>query len=186
MRGHRRGFSLIEILIVIVLIGLMLSIVVPRFRISQFTKTRAVADQLARDLEAARSRALATRSLARIVLDPAAGTYTGYLDNDRDGALAQSAVETAALEVFRTRGLDRDIQFGRGAAPDVPGFAGPGSVTLPNSRVDFDSRGLTTPLGTSGVVYLRSATDTTAVTAVTVSAAAGIQTWSYRGGGQWQ
>ena len=59
-------------------------------------------------------------------------------------------------------------------------------MTLPNSRVDFDSRGLTTPLGTSGVVYLRSATDTTAVTAVSVSAAAGIQTWSYRGGGQWQ
>ena len=87
----------------------------PRFRVSQFTKTHAAADQLARDLEAARSRALATRSLARIVLDPAAGTYTGYLDNDRDGALAQSAVETAALEVFRTR--DSTATFSSGAGP---------------------------------------------------------------------
>ncbi|MGH7514109.1 MAG: pilus assembly FimT family protein [Gemmatimonadales bacterium] len=186
MRGPRRGFSLIEVLIVVVLIGIMLSIVVPRFRVSQSTKARQAADQLAHDLEAVRSRALATRSVARLALDAAGGTYSGYLDTDRDGALSQSAAETAALEVFRSRDLDQDIRFGRGTAPDLPGFAGGGSVTLPNSRVDFDARGLTTPLGTRGVVYFRSATDTTAVAAVSISAAAGIQSWVYRGGGTWQ
>ena len=65
----------------------------------------------------------------------------------------------------------------------MPDRAGTSSIL---STRYSDSRGLTTPLGTSGVVYLRSASDTTAVTAVSVSAAAGIQTWSYRGGGQWQ
>jgi type II secretory pathway pseudopilin PulG len=177
---------LIEILIVVALIGLMMAIVVPRFRVSQYTRTREAADLLVRDLEAVRSRALATRSIARIAVDPVAGTYTGYLDADRDGALTQTAAETAALEVFRSRALDQGVQFGRGTAPDIPGFAGAGSVTLPNSRVDFDSRGLTTPLGTRGVVYLRSVADTTAVTAVSISPAAGIQAWTYLGGGRWQ
>jgi len=186
MPHSRRGFSLIEIMVVVVLIGLMMAIVVPRFRVSQYTRTREAADLLVRDLEAVRSRALATRSIARIVVNPGAGTYTGYLDADRDGALAQTAAETDALEIFRTRALDQGVQFGRGGAPDVPGFAGGGSITLPNSRVDFDSRGLTTPLGTRGVVYLRSVADTTAVTAVSISPAAGIQAWTYLGGGRWQ
>jgi prepilin-type N-terminal cleavage/methylation domain-containing protein len=186
MRGPRRGFSLIEVLIVVVLIGIMMAIVVPRFRVSQVTKTRQAADQLVRDLEAVRSRALATRSVARIAVDPVTGTYIGYLDNDRDGTLSQSAAETTALEVFRTRALDSDVRFGRGGAPDLPGFPGAGSVTLPNSRVDFDARGLTTPLGTRGVVYLTSVTDAKAVTAVSISAAAGIQAWVYRSGGTWQ
>ncbi len=58
-------------------------------------------------------------------------------------------------------------------------------MTLPNSRVDFDSRGLTMPLGTSGVVYLQSAADTSVVTAVSISGAGGDPAWVYRGG-VWQ
>jgi prepilin-type N-terminal cleavage/methylation domain-containing protein len=186
MRRSRRGFSLIEIMIVVVLIGLMMAIVVPRFRVSQWTKSREAADQLARDLEAARSRALATRSIVRIVVDPVTATYTGYLDDNRDGILAQSAAETVALATFRSRTLDQDVQFGRGAAPDLPGFPGGGGITLPNNRVDFDARGLTLPLGTRGVIYLRSGANRAAVTAVSISASAGIQAWVYQGGGIWE
>jgi prepilin-type N-terminal cleavage/methylation domain-containing protein len=181
----RRGFTLVEILVVVVLIGLSLGIVVPRFRVSEATKARQAADQLARDLEAIRSRALASRSLARVAFDVAAGSYTAYLDTDRDGTLAQSAAETAALGTFRTRALAADVQIGRGGEPDIPGYPAQGSVTLPNTRVDFDSRGLTTPLGVSGVVYLRSTTDSSALAAVSISAAAGIRVWVYRGG-SWQ
>jgi Tfp pilus assembly protein FimT len=176
---------MVEMLVVVVLIGLSLGIVVPRFRVSEATKARQAADQLARDLEAVRSRALASRSRARVAFDAAAGSYTAYLDTDRDGNLAQSAVETAALGTFRTRTLGGDVQMGRGGEPDVPGYPAPGSVTLQNSRVDFDSRGLTTPLGISGVVYLRSTTDSSALAAVSISAAAGIRTWVYREG-SWQ
>jgi len=185
MRPRRRGFSLIEVLIVIVMVGLLMSIVIPRFRVSETTKARQAADQLVRDLEAARSRALATRSLARVAINAVSGSYTGYLDDNRDGAVAQSAVETSALASFRSRALETDVRIGRGAAPDLPGYAGGGSVTLPNSRVDFDSRGLTTPLGTSGVVYLQSTIDPAVVTAVSVSGAAGIRSWVYLGG-VWQ
>jgi prepilin-type N-terminal cleavage/methylation domain-containing protein len=181
----RRGFTLVEILVVVVLIGLSLGIVVPRFRVSEATKARQAADQLARDLEAVRSRALAARGLARVAFDVAAGSYTAYLDDNRDGTLTQSAAETTALGTFRTRALAVDVQIGRDGEPDVPGYPAQGSVTLQNSRVDFDSRGLTTPLGVSGVVYLRSTKDPSALAAVSISAAAGIRAWVYREG-SWQ
>ena len=119
---------------------------------------------MVRDLEAARSRALATRSLARVAFNAAAGqlhrristaTVTERWRNRRR--------KRAALGTFRTRALDDRCpdRAGRRARP-VPGYPAPGSVTLQNSRVDFDSRGLTTPLGISGVVYLRSTADPSA------------------------
>jgi type II secretory pathway pseudopilin PulG len=184
-QSGRAGTSLVEVLVVIVLIGICLRIAVPRVRVSQFTSVRAAADQLARDLEIARSRALASRSLTRVAVNTVAGTYVGYLDNDRNGALTQTAVETAALEAYRSRTIDSNVRFGRGAAPDLPGYAGAGSITLPNSRVDFDTRGLTTPLGTKGVIYLWSSTDSRAVAAVSVSGAAAVRVWVYQGG-TWQ
>jgi prepilin-type N-terminal cleavage/methylation domain-containing protein len=189
MRAHsqpgRAGTSLAEMLVVMVLVGICLSIAVPRVRVSQATRVKAAADQLVRDLEIARSRALATRSMTRVAVNTVAGTYVGYLDDDRNGVLAQTAAETAALEAYRSRSIDSDVRFGRGAAPDLPGYAGGGSITLPNSRVDFDTRGLTTPLGTKGVIYLWSATDPNAVAAVSVSGAAAIRAWVYQQG-VWQ
>jgi prepilin-type N-terminal cleavage/methylation domain-containing protein len=181
----RRGFTLIEILVVVVMIGLMMKIVVPRFRVSNMTKSRQAADQLVRDLEIARARALATKSIARIAFNVAGNAYTGYLDANRDGVLGQTAAETAALSVFRTRDLVSGVKFGRASTPDLPGYTGAGATTFPSTRIDFDSRGLTTPLGTKGVIYIVSTADSTAVTAVSISGAGGIQAWVYKGGA-WQ
>jgi prepilin-type N-terminal cleavage/methylation domain-containing protein len=179
----RRGFSLTEVLIVVVMVGLMMAIVVPRFRVSGSTRARAAADQLVRDLEAVRSRALATRSISRIAISSATGSYTGYLDGNRDGVLGQTAAETAALGVFRTRTLDQYVRMGRnGSTPDLPGYPGAGPVTLPGGRVDFDARGLTTPLGTKGVIYFVATGDTSTVSAVSVSGAGGVQSWVYQEG----
>ena len=183
--GARRGVTLIEILVVVVMIGLMLRIVVPRFRVSGATQSRQAADQLVRDLEIARSRALASRSIVRIAFNVAAKSYTGYLDANRDGVLGQTAAETVALNVFRTRALDSYVKMGRNTAPDLPGYAGAGPVTLPSTRVDFDSRGLTTPLGTKGVIYIVATSDTTQIAALSISGAGGIQSWVYKGGA-WQ
>ena len=71
---------------------------------SQTTKARQAADQLVRDLEAARSRALATRSLTRVAISAMSSSYTGYLDSDRDGVLAESVAETSALVVVPLAG----------------------------------------------------------------------------------
>ena len=173
--------SLIEILVVIVTIGLMTAVVMPRFRVSTHTRVRQAADQLVRDLELARGRALSTRSWTRVAFDPANEKYTGYQDFNRDSIFAMTTEETDSLGGFRSRTLSDKVIFGRGAAPDVPSALGPGDITFPGLRIDFDARGLTNPFGTKGVIYLIHSADPTAVAAVTVTGGAGIRTWLYDG-----
>ncbi len=172
-------------MLVVVMIGMMTAFALPRLRRTETAKGRDAAALLARDLEAVRTRALSTRARARVVFVPGGSQYLAYLDENRDGVIAQDATEAAAVQVFRARQLEPGIEFGRGAAPPVPGTNGTGAITLPGSQVDFDARGLTFPLGTAGVVYLVSTRDTTAVAAVVVTGAAAMRTWTYLGG-TWQ
>jgi Tfp pilus assembly protein FimT len=181
LRPGVRGTSLIEMLVVVVMIGLLAAVVVPRFRMSPEARVRAAADQLVRDLELARARALSTRSWARVSFDPATSSYTGYLDFNRDSLFAQTAEESDSLHGFSSRTLDSKVAYGRGTAPDVPASPGAGTITFPNSWIDFDARGLTNPFGTKGTIYLVHRDDPSAVAAVTVSGAAGIRTWLYDG-----
>jgi len=186
MNASRRGFTLVELVIVIAMIGILSAIVVPRLRVSPQTKVRQAALQLARDLEFGRTRALATRSASRIAFSTTDQTYVGYLDFDRNGVFAQSSAESDSLGGFRFRALEPGVTFGRsGSVPDLPNLAGSGTITLPNVRIDFDTRGLTAPLATKGVIYLTSSDDATAVAAVSISGGAGIRAWVYRGGA-WQ
>lgn len=185
VRHDRRGFTLVETLVVITMIGIMSAIVIPRFRVSNATLVRQAAQQLAVDLELARTRALSTTSMVRVVLNTGAQTYSGYLDDNRDGVFAQNTSEINALGAFQTRILTDGVRIARGATPGVPGMAGAGAVTLPGSRVEFATQGITNPFGTAGVIYLTSANDATAIAAVSVSAAAGVRVWVYKGG-SWQ
>jgi type II secretory pathway pseudopilin PulG len=180
----RRGISLVELLIVVTMIGLLSAIIVPRFRVTPATRLRQAARQLALDLEYGRSRALATRSPARVAF-ATTGTlgYSGFLDFDRDGVFAQSAAESDSLAGFRARPLEPRVGFGRpGGVPDLPALPGTGAITLPNARIDFDTRGLTAPFGIKGVIYLTHADDPTAAAAVSITAAAGIRAWVYQNG----
>ncbi len=81
----RRGFTLIEMIFVLAMMGILFAITIPRIRVSTNKKVRLVAQQLVRDLEVARTRALATKQNARIVFNEGDNSYTGYLDDDRDG-----------------------------------------------------------------------------------------------------
>lgn len=185
MQRARRGFTLIEALVVITMIGIMSSIVIPHFRVSNITRVRQAARQLAADLELARTRALSTTSKVRVVFDVPAQQYSGYLDADRNGAFVQNVTEMNALAAFRTRTLTDGVQIGRGATPDLPGMVGAAAITLPNSRVDFATMGMTDPFGTFGVIYFKSTKDANALAAVSITAASGIRVWVYKGGA-WQ
>lgn len=181
MRRSVRGLTLIEVLVVIVLIGVMTAILMPRFRVSPRTRARQAADQLVRDLEVARGRALSTRSWARVRFDLATGSYTGYLDINRDSVFALTTEERDSLHAFGTRTLTDQVIFGRGSAPDVPGIPGTAVINLPGGAIDFDARGLTNPFGTRGVIYLSHPGDPNAIAAVSISGAAAIRTWTYDG-----
>lgn len=184
-RRRRRGITLLELVVTLTVLGLMAGLMVARLRVTPLQRVRAAGVQLAQDLEASRTRALATRRAARVVFDVAGGRYHGYLADPGDTTFVQSAAEAAALGTLRDRPLTEGVAFGRGAAPMLAGDAGDGAVTLAASRVDFDSRGLTTPFGARGTVYLTHRDDPTSVVAVAVSGGGSFRVWIHRSGG-WQ
>ncbi len=181
----RPGFTLVELMIVVVIVGIMASIAVPRMRPSQRHLVQGAAHQLGQDLELVRSRALAARRPVRMVFDESAGTYSGYMMLAGDSSFTQSAAEQELLRVFRTRPLPEGIRIGRGSVMSVPGDTGTGAVTFASSRLEFGTRGVTEPFGARGTVYLQSVSSADVVYAVSVSPAGSVRVWS-RDGGAWR
>ena len=186
-RSHPRrlGYTLIELIVVVVMVASMMAIALPRLRISAATEVQLAGMQLAQDLDLARTRALSARSLARVTFMTSARTYTGYLDDDADGMIAETQVERDALHGFATRTLPANINYGRGSASAVVGDAASGTVTFPSAKMNVDSRGLIAPTTAAGTVYLVHQNDPTAVVAVAVSPAGNMRLWTWRAGG-WQ
>jgi prepilin-type N-terminal cleavage/methylation domain-containing protein len=181
----RSGFTLIELAIVMVLVGILAVVVYPRMRVSPSRKVAMAARQLAAELDMARTRAMSSKRAARIVFDVGGGGYTGYLDVNNDSVFAQDAAESLALQMGGRRPLPSDVQFGRGAAGAIPTDSVGGVVTFANSRVEFDSRGVTSPFGSGGTVYFVHRDDASAVAAVAVSPSGSMRVWVYRNGA-WQ
>jgi prepilin-type N-terminal cleavage/methylation domain-containing protein len=181
-RAGQAGFTLIEMVIVVVVMGLAMMFAIPRFHVSSKTKARMAASALTADLELARSKAMAHRATVRVVFNPADNTYTGYLDFDRDGVINESAAERDSLHAFGTRTLAQGALYGRAGQADIRDFTGSGGITFPTPQVDFDARGLTTPFGTRGAIYVQLVDDSAAVAAVTVSGAGGVRLWTSEGG----
>jgi len=182
-RRRRVGYTVIELIVAMTILGLMTGIVALRLRVTPAQRVRAAGVQLAQDLEAARTRALSTRRAARVVFDVAGGRYRGYLANPGVATFSQSAAEANALGTLRDRPLTDGVTFGRGSAPQLDGDAGNGAVTLASNRVDFTSRGLTTPFGARGTIYLTHRDDPTSVVAVAVSGGGSFRVWVHRPGG---
>ncbi len=180
----RRGFSLIELLTVITVIGIMVTIALPYMRVSPQTKVRSAGRDLVRYLEVVRTRALATKKNVRLTLDLADDSYTAYLDDDGDGTFGQTVAESQAVGIG-TRRLRTGTLFGMGNASELPNYPGAGPVTFAGNRVEFNTRGVTIPFGVRGVVYIMYRDDPNAVAAVSVSGSASFKVWDYRGGA-WQ
>jgi prepilin-type N-terminal cleavage/methylation domain-containing protein len=181
----RPGFTLIEMVFVIAMVGILMMILVPRMRVSPTRKVRLTAQQLMRDMEVGRTRALATKKGALIVFDVSGSTYTGFLDDNRDGVFGQTVAESRALNARGRVTLPSAIQFGRGSAPSIPADSGAGAITFVGNQVEFSARGVTVPFGTRGVIYLVHRNDPNAVAAVSVSGAGSFETWSFVGG-EWR
>jgi prepilin-type N-terminal cleavage/methylation domain-containing protein len=176
----RLGFSLIELLVVLVIVSIAMGMMLPRFRITAYTAVQLMGMQMAQDIDVARTRALTTRLPVRVRFHTSTGTYGGYLDHDGDGVFAESAVEWQALRGFGERRLDQGVRFGRGNAPPLPDNSAGGDITFAEARVDFDARGLVRPMGTGGVVYLVKAGTPDAVVAVAVTPSGNTRLWTWR------
>lgn len=196
MLAKERGFTIIEMVVVILMLGVVAAIVLPRSLKS--TPTQEVdraARQLTQDLELVRMRAIAAKRVARLEVDADKDFYTAFMDTteDREGTIVGTENE------FRMSGL-----VARGSEGGIPGVelpsnlgfgcgnasAGPLSFDCGGDPVQlgtdggatFDTRGMLTPLGTTGVVYLEHSEDPDAVAAVTLSGGGAFSYWRYRGG----
>lgn len=186
-RRTRRGFTLIEMLMVLTVASAMMAIVVPRFRLTDKAKARVAARQLLRDLELSRNRSLSQKKKVRIAFNTVANSYTAYVDHNSDGVIAGSTAERTALNAFGIRQLSSGVVFGRGdATAGVPGEIGVGAVTYAGAVSEFDTRGLPTPVGTIGTVYITATSDPKAVYAVSMTAAGSYRLWQYNTNGTWQ
>jgi prepilin-type N-terminal cleavage/methylation domain-containing protein len=182
---RRSGFTLMEILAVLTVIAVMTAVVVPRIRVTPSQLVQQSARQLVRDLELVRTKSLAMRRNTRVAFHADVSGYTAYLDHDADGRFTEDATEREALRAFGTRTFASGVTFGRGAAPVLPGESDGAAVTFPDARVAFDRRGLPTPFGARGAVYVTHVDDVTQVWAVQLSGAGGIRVWRFRDG-RWE
>jgi type II secretory pathway pseudopilin PulG len=181
-----RGFTILELIVIVAIVGLTMGIVAPRFRLSGTTAVQLAGTQLAQDIDVTRTRALTTRQKSRVSFESASKGYGGYLDHDDDGTISEIAVEWQNLRGFGERPLPPGISYGRGGAPNLPDDDSNGSITFADSRVEFDSRGLTMPQGSGGVVYLQSDTEPGAAVAVQVLPSGNVRLWTWKAGEGWK
>lgn len=179
---RRRGTSLIEMLIVLVLLGILTTIAAPRMRPSAKGTVEQNSRLLAQDLDLARTRAYAARTLVRVVVSDT--LWQSYLDQNRDSVISETATEQAAYGTMSSRLLGQHVVFGRGVAPAIPTDTAVSPPTGPR-RIQFSSRGTTDPFGASAVLYLTYDSDNTAVSAVEITPAANVRVWRWVDG-TWQ
>lgn len=178
---RRRGTSLVELLIVMVLIGIMTTIAAPRLLPSRNGTVEQNARLLAQGMDMARTRAYSARALVRVVVTDT--VWQSFLDQNRDSVIAENATERTAFGVMSSRVFETGVVFGRGSAPRIPGDTA--ATQLGTRRIAFGARGTTEPFGTGTVLYLTHASDATAVSAVEITPAANVKVWRWVDGA-WQ
>ncbi len=83
-RATTRGFSLVEMMVVLVIIGIVLAVAIPSFSSSnRRRRVESAANALSSRIQIARHRAVATRVPHRLVLVPSSFLYrTEWLEHD--------------------------------------------------------------------------------------------------------
>lgn len=157
---NRQGFSLVEIVIVMVLFGAMTAIAAPKLRPSHQTRTRFEARLVSRDLEMVRAMAMARKEEVRVEFGTS--DYSIFVSDS----------------LVRREKLTDGIQFSTGSSA-LSGFP-TGSL----SELQFDALGIPLPRGTRGVVYLNHE-DGDGHAAVSVAGSGSFRVWSLIGG-VWQ
>ena len=62
-----RGYTILELVVVVCIVGITMGIVAPRFRMSGATAVQLAGIQLAQDIDVTRTRALSTRQRSRLL-----------------------------------------------------------------------------------------------------------------------
>jgi len=173
------GFTLVELVLVLSIMGILMSVAAPTFRQSPSLQVQGSARLLTAHLEMARTHALGQRMNTQVVFYESTRSYTAYTDHDRNGAIAQTEIERNAFQAFGRRELEGIVSFGRGNASEFPGDPASGPVTITANELDLDTQGLPVPWGTMGTVYLVHRDNPNAVSAVSISSSGSFKAWRW-------
>ncbi len=139
-----RGFTLVELVMVIVLLGIVSAIVAPRFSSSDVFEERGAYDEVVAAARYAQKLAVANRCTVRLVLNANRFTIT---QSTAAGAVCNTGVDTLAVA---HPGRCRSPAAGTNYDCNMPtGFTI--SLTAGTSPIVFDSLGRTTDLITRTV-----------------------------------
>ncbi len=181
--SERHGFSMIELLIVIVIIGLMTAIALPRSSISTY-QANTGAQVVSSTLSYAQRQAISRQADTRVAFDLPNKRMRIHEDRDNDNVIDAGERVTFA-------NLPEGVMFGRGTA--APRAIGGQVVTFTRAQgilpvLIFRRDGTASE---EGGVYITTiaglAVDrTAAVRAVEISRATGRSTWFSFGTGVWK
>jgi type II secretion system protein H len=122
--GRRLGFTLAEVVVVMLILGLTAAVVAPAMRSTPYDRLATAADELVRVLERARRSAAELASPVRLTLDPRSGRVRmEAIDGD-----TVIGIEDRALSLGPAR-LELDLAD-RALTFDPLGGATPGSLRL--------------------------------------------------------
>lgn len=92
--ARRAGFTLVELIAVLVIVGIMAGVAVPRLSNLGSSRSAMAGKQLLRDLSFARQRSIATGTVTWVVLDVAAGTWSILAEDPASPGRASATVIT--------------------------------------------------------------------------------------------
>jgi len=147
---HKAGFTLIELIMILVLIGIIATAIVPKFTAVRETKAATFTMKLRADIRYAQNLAMTRNARYRVYFNSAPAPNPGYAVTDNGGAIVTDPAGGGNLSVTLNAG-------------DYAGI----TVAAPYIFIQFDSLGR--PYNNAGTLLAAAADLTVSPGPVTVS-----------------
>ncbi len=162
----KRGFTIVELLIVILIIGIFTGLTVPIFRSIRSETLASRAESFASVLKGIRETAIIRNLECRVIFNPVLREYMVQYGNENP--------KTYELDFRFSPGIATS------AAPECGGGApDPDGVQFPNNTLIIQSKGNAVP----GAIYISEGPQGNEIYAIGIAVSGRIKVWKWGGGG---